>query len=132
MWKILKYLLIFTLLVSMLFSTGCLVAPEEPVIEPELVMSIDVDVTGWNENCIWYTIENNGDLDVHYYQLAFDVKFNPGNHTPMTLYTDSLGLFKVGAEVTKCLEIVCPYVEDCLLSGQYEVLSVKVNVIDLW
>jgi len=131
----LKYLLIFILIVGMMFSTGCLVTPEESVPEPELVLSVDVDVTEWNENCIWYTIENNGDLDVHYYKLAFDVKFYPGNHTPMTLYEDSLGIFKVGDKVAKCIKIVCPYVEDpttCPYYGKYKVLSVEVNVIDLW
>jgi len=136
-------LIIAMVLISLLLLAGCIpVVPDDPDPDPILVMSIDVDVVNWDEECIKYTVENDGDLDVHYYELAFNVEFEPGNHTPMTLYTDSLGLFEVGAEKTTCIDIVCPYAPCldpcppneycCPYCGEYDVNSVEVEVLDLW
>lgn len=144
--KKLFIVLLICALASFLF-VGCFsVAPDVDDPDPIPVMSIDANAIWWDENCIWYTVENDGDLDVHYYKLAFNVTFGKG-HTPMVLYADSLGLFEVGAKLTTYVDIVCPYdpcpdpcpdPEDepyescCPYCGAYDVDSVEVEVLDLW
>lgn len=119
--------LILVMLICLVLSAGCFpVAPDEP--EPVIpVLSADVDLGSWESGCIYYTIENDGDVDLNY-ELTFVVDLY--GHVDIILVEESDDILEVGDLLSGCVKIECPY---CGTDGWEieDILSVSVTY-ELW
>ena len=119
--------LILVMLLCLILSAGCFpVTPDEP--EPVIpVLSVDVDLGNWESGCIYYTIENDGDVDVNY-ELIFVVDLY--GHVDIVLVEESDEILEVGDLLSKCVKIECP---NCGTDGWEieDILSVDVTY-ELW
>ena len=125
-----KYIcLVLAMLVCLVFSVSCIpavpVIPEEP--EPVPILSVDVNIGSWEDGCIYYTIENNGDVDVNY-ELTFVVDLY--GHVDIMLVVESDEILEVGTQLTKCVKIVCPNCGTAKWENE-DILSVSVTY-ELW
>lgn len=125
--KFIYLCLALIMVLCMVFSTGCIpVTPDEP--EPDVpVLSVGIDLGSWESGCIYYTIENDGDVDVNY-ELTFVVDLY--GHVDIVLVEESDEILEVGDLSSKCVKIECP---NCGTAGWEieDILSVNVTY-ELW
>ena len=121
--------LILIMLFCLVLFGGCYpVTPAEGEPEPSPILSVDVDIGGvWPNGCIYYTIENDGDVDVDY-ELTFTVDLY--GHKDIILIVESDEILEVGDLLSECIKIECPYC-GTVGWGIEDILSVNVTY-ELW